>query len=118
MPQQGDPVTDQQPQTDPQTPEPKVSVTPVSIMTCGPLNVLILRRTVDESSEFLMSVRRVVTSPNDDPNMIPIMEVPALIRMLEEAFTPSLSIRSLLPPQQPQQAPSAPAPKTKKGKRK
>jgi len=96
-PIQGDPVTDEKTPPAPTT-DPTKSVTPTSIMTAGPLNLIIVRRdTTDSKPEFFISIKRIPTAPGDDPGLIPLIEVPALQRMLEEAFTPALGLRSLLP---------------------
>jgi hypothetical protein len=111
-PIQGDPVTDEKAPTTPPTDTTK-SVTPVSIMSAGPLNLIVIRRdNTDSKPEFFISVKRTPTNPGDDPSMIPLIEVPALQRMLEEAFTPALGLRSLLPP------PPVVSTKRKKGNRK
>src|SRR6185369_12470735 len=115
-PIQGDPVTDETTPPAP-TPDPTKSVTPTSIMTAGPLNLIIIRRdNKDSKPEFFISIKRTPTVPGDDPGMIPLIEVPALQRMLEEAFAPALGLRSLLPPQPPVAAGKV-AKKTKRGRK-
>lgn len=57
---------------------------PLSLLTYGPLNILVL----EHGPEIGISIRRVGNS-----NIIPLVEIPALIEMLKGIISPSISIQ-------------------------
>lgn len=103
--------------TDPKPADPKTTVTPLSIVTMGPLNALIFRKdTAVEgggvASEVFVNIKRTASQPTDDPTAIPIMEVPALVMMLKAIAEPAMAVRTLEKP-----TPPAPKAKSRKGKK-
>ncbi len=88
----------------PQTPaQPKV--TPLSMAAFGPLTALVVRKEFihdgKPTSDIFISVRRNVQSAEDDPNLIPLIEVPALLMLLKNVAEPAMSVRSYTAPANP-----------------
>lgn len=97
--------------------KPAVKVTPLSQAAFGPLTVLVVQKDLEQEgtkvhSGIFVSIRRTVTNPEDDPNMIPIIELPALEMLLKNIAEPAMSVRSFktAAPARPDPVPPAPIP--------
>lgn len=81
-----------------ENPQPKVKITPTSVVTMGPLTVLVFRKDTEQAngtqSETLVTIKRV----GGEPDVIPLMELPALAMMLNAIAEPAMIAKSLMPP--------------------
>lgn len=94
--------------TEPETttpPQPS-ALTVCSVSTYGNVELTIFRRTVGETSAFLVHAR---SNSAPVPTMIPLADVPALILLLEEVARAGISVRTAAPSEKPR--PSARAKK-------
>lgn len=104
-------MSDEKPET--QKPLPKVHVDPLSIASVGNLNAMVMRKTIEhpdghKEANVFVTIKRTPTKPEDEPGLIPLIELPALVMLLKAVAEPAMTVRSLTP----QPAP-APAPKRK-----
>jgi hypothetical protein len=87
------------PQQTPPVAKPKI--TPTSMLSLGGIDVLVMKVETEDGSDFYAAPRRRVTKPGEDPSVIPVGQLPILIKLLEEITTPAISMRQFQPPTPP-----------------
>jgi hypothetical protein len=103
-PQQGVEMSDES--KNEEKPLPKVHIEPLSVAAFGPLNVLVHRKTVEQpsgakSAQIYVSIKRTQMLPDDEPNAIPLIELPALVMLLKNVAEPAMTVRTLQQPTNP-----------------
>jgi hypothetical protein len=74
--------------------EKKTQITPLSMLSLGDVQVLVLRAEQEGArAQNYVSIRRQV-SPPEDSTVIPVAQLPQLIELLKQIVAPAIELRT------------------------